>query len=250
MDRDEILHESHEPVHIEHPPKLVRERITPWRDTRMSPHLGDPTMPALQSFQEFLDRERVRLRRRLYVLSACFLGILICTLFGSLVLGMSFMDRMNSRFAELAEHVDSGSDGTTEFQAKTEAQLAAATSNQERIVENVETMQSDAEALRRALRNWVSPVKEDLAAMRALSRELRDENQKLRSALQQLQKDYPELERRVALASAAPRSPMEPSYQTSAPHTAKTRQEQVLTMSIVPAGSRHPLTWRFPASME
>jgi hypothetical protein len=237
------------------------------------------SLPVLEAFQEFLDNERKKTRRRMIALSACFVLLLLLTAGAGIgvvywqMKGMAVESgTVSAKTEALRERVAAADEATRTSLAALESQFA--TNSQSMVQRHAQLLSAQD-----AMAAQVIQGGESMTAMQDVLDRLASENTALKEDLDRVMKDWPTVAKQVqelqALsmpaveAAAAPTVAAAPAASTPRPTPRPTTgsasvprvvpavavQEPVspavgVTLTIVPPGEALGMRWRLPAIPE
>ncbi len=237
------------------------------------------SLPVLEAFQEFLDNERRKARRRMVALTAVFVAIFILAGAGTATAVYLQMKRMRVDYNAVSARTADLESKLAEEQQTTQSSLTAI---EARLGEASKTGKDLHDELLAAHSGVADQVKADsarMAEMQAVLDRLADENGALKEDLDRVMKDWPSVTRQVAeLTTGQPapkpeRGAVKPEPKTpdvaeasaekasrdvavpvvpvvAAAPPVKEAEPTVFALTLVPPGEKHGIRWRLPAIRE
>jgi len=203
------------------------------------------SLPVLEAFQDFLETERQKARRRLFSLVAVFTVILLAIVATGILFGFYSQGRISSALASMRRdvtvmkhHAKNQTDGTLRS-------LVAVQSNNDRLARDIARERDAIKDIRARIDDQGQVSLEDIVGVRTSLAQLQQENDALRRSLDSVFADWSSVTGMLTRASIAPynepvgpRRDLLPTY-PSLPHT-------TIAMTIVRAGEVDPVAWRLP----
>lgn len=226
------------------PPQIIRRQA---RDlTGMTQGIpGDQlsSLPVLSAFQEFLETERRRTRRRLLSLAIVLVSVFLAIGGASWLVAVRVFNGFVESAQRMQAQMTSMRSESATLREDVMKSLGAAAGESERIGRWM-TAKEEAWAAAEDLPRQLAAYSNDLAALRNVLTNLATSNTALRGEIEQLRNAVSSMERTAASAGAqqasSPRSDNASRAGSPAAPAATTR----MTLSLVPADQREPIPWR------
>lgn len=199
-------------------------------------------LPILSAFQEFLDNERERTRKRLIVMSVSYLLALILILAVSFTGGMIMLKSLRKDFQNMQTEL--GRLQSLSLKAKTDAETLSERLSKETIKIRTE-LGSSADETAGKLQTRVTAYDEKLTIMEKQVQALMTENVILKENLTSLQAGWLGLTNRMLSSSGKTDTTLSQSQLSNTP-AGKPGTLSIMVMSMKPAGLDHSMEWRIP----
>jgi hypothetical protein len=207
-------------------------------------HQGVASLPVLNAFQEFLDKERRRARRRLAALAFGLVALFLTLAAVGALVGLRVLGQLAERVSDTQSQVASLRAEASALRAGTKHEMDRLAGEADRLGNELSRRQA-ALAAAEFMPAQVAAFSNDLAELRVLLSGLTSTNASLREELNRVKGD---LAARASGAGARPRTPAraaapahaapEPSAPLPPPATAP------LTLAITAPDQSEPVTWR------
>ena len=201
------------------------------------------SLPILEAFQEFLEEERIKARRRMLALSIFFLSVLACVVVGGLLVGAAFFNRVRRDFRVVEEKL---TDGTRDAWRKTEFALTRLTDETDQLRSSMSEGQKLMSAAQTNFDWRVSQYDRELGSLREVVRMLETESAVLREGLGAVQSSLrPGSPTRAEAMETLTRLRGEEPARTAGKPRPSSRTRTLLVPVRRP-GSDRPVTFRLP----
>jgi len=222
--------------------------ITPSAFTQQKPAPATPlgvqkqpeSLPVLTAFQEFLEVERSRMRRRLVALSACYLVALIFIVSASFIAGMTALKRFRADVDNLQTELTRLQQVSIKYQTDTDTLAQRLSTETVRLRTDMQTTDDE----KNKLLSQVSQQNNKLSKIDELIKNLQNENTLLRNNLTVMQTKWMALTNDLVASLSQAIRPPEVSLPAQPNNSAAAAQG--LVMSITPRGSSRSTEWRLP----
>jgi DNA repair exonuclease SbcCD ATPase subunit len=181
------------------------------------------SLPVLTAFQQFLDRERRRMRARIFVLIMFFSAIMLLTVAGLLFAARTFQARIQDDLDRLQTDINSvGNSGQSAL-----SQLQAEASDLRKELDMEKNARKNLSGNRTEIESKINAYAKRLEKLTATTELLQAENAILQTKLGKL-KDQ------VRIAATSPGNAV------------GRRSGSTMTLSVLPRGGKHARQWRVP----
>jgi hypothetical protein len=217
------------------------------------------SLPILEAFQEFLDNERKKAKRKMIALSLSFILILLIASGAGIAIVTIQMKRMSVDYDTVAEQTNALKASLETARTSTQRELLALVSRIETESKTLEARHEQLLSASKSVETEVESGHSRATEMEAILDRLATENTTLKADLDQVMQEWPSLMRQVQeVASVKPGK--RPSWQTEQPaakavaavttRSAPQLPSDTIALTIVPPGETVGIRWRLPAIQE
>lgn len=244
MNTSSETHE-HEIVHLDNDLRQIEKRQ--FGELQKAPD----SLPVLEAFQEFLESERRRTRKRMQVLSAVFALILIVAIGAGVFTFRNQFSNVENEFHALNEKASAFAEKTSENNRATKVALGRLSAN---LSEMKNTFSSDQVSMLTSQSNIVTKVgtyEKQVSELQQMLDDIENENDDMKKELAKMNKTWLTVSRvirnnRNKKANSTRKN--EKAETISTPLlAAATGKAPTIMLTILPPGESHGIKWRLPA---
>lgn len=210
---------------------------------------GEP-LPVLEAFQQFLEAERKRSRRRIIILSTAFSTVLLVVVISGIIMGASMLRPLHDNYRKMQSDMDAFNRATSRSKGKIDDMFERFGKQDRRLVEELARERQSVAETKEKLSNKTKQFEDDVARIHRLMGRLHAQNRELRKSIAEQNELIPAL---IAEAStpghsvepANAESPVGPLRSASSQVKGQPKRE-TLRLAIRPDGFESSVAWRIP----
>jgi len=251
MDTSPEEHEN-EIVHLDQNLRQIQERK--FGEIQRTPD----SLPVLEAFQEFLDAERRRARKRMLILTGVFAVFLVAVVGGGVVAVRRTFSGVERDFDSLKDKADAFAERTSENNKATKAALGRLHTKLSDMRSSFATEQGSIVASQSNVETKVTEYEEQVTELQQMLDGIESENASMKTELADMSAKWPAISEeidalRTALTSRDRRPLPHVESKPSSPFPASTEQlvaalgqPATVMLTVVPPGDDHGIRWRLP----
>jgi hypothetical protein len=208
------------------------------------------SLPVLEAFQEFLEAERLRSRRRIIILSTAFSAVLLVVIVGGVFIGASMLRPIHDNYRNMQSDINAFDRATANSRKRIDGMLDRFGKQDRRLREELAKERQSSAETRQDLSQKSKQFENDVTRMQKLMGRLHAHNRELRKSIEEQNERIPSL---VAEAERSMREPdtanvTDVAARPEAPYGEGSGQgrRETLTLSIMPKGYDQSVAWRVP----
>ena len=244
MDTSAEIHE-HEITHLDHDLRQIEKRQ--FGELQKAPD----SLPVLEAFQEFLDSERRRTRKRMQILSAIFALILLATIGAGVFTFRNQFSNVEKGFYALNEKARAFAEKTSENNKATKVALGNLYAN---LSEMKTSISSDQVSMLTSQSNIVTKVgiyEKQVNELQQMLDDIENENNDMKSELAKMNKTWLSVSKVIRRnrnkKANRTRNNLQAEITPEPLVAAATGKTPTILLTIVPPGESHGIKWRLPA---
>jgi len=208
------------------------------------------SLPVLEAFQEFLEVERAKTRRRLLVLSLSYLFLLAVIISGGLFGGMIVIRRFNANIQKVQDNFQLVQNDVSNLKAQALKSRADTDTLSARLSEEAIKIRTDlgssSDETKNKILSQVNTHDDRISKMDDKLLSLQKENATLRNSLISMQKQWMSLTNELVTSLVQVRNLKAQAVKEPAAAQQMASILRTISIPITPRGQKHPVEWRIP----
>jgi len=197
------------------------------------------SLPVLRAFQDFIEEERVRSKRRMVAMAVFFLVILAAVVAGGLVAGSAITRRVRNDVRRVEDEVRQQTDRIRDEAHTVVAQVAGQTRE---LVRRLDAERDDLSTAQTNLAGRVERYGGQIAGLKEVIDMLEAESAAVKNHLDALSDRMPPQTAAYAPSTGIPAA----AAPAPAPEPPGVPRRSTVDLAIIPAGATKPVSWRMP----
>lgn len=208
---------------------------------------GEP-LPVLEAFQQFLEAERLRSRRRIIILSTAFSAVLLVVIVGGVFVGATMLRPIHDDYRRVQSDINAFDRATANSRKQIDGMLDRFGRQDRRLQEELLKERQASAETRQELNRKSKQFESDVAHMQKLMGRLHAHNRELRKSIEEQNERLPSMVAgiRASMQDQGTSTDVGPVNNPPSEVARPRGGKETLTLAIVPQGHDRSVDWRVP----